>query len=284
MEEEKISFTTNFQHWDYVYDPRQKRPDEIYEKKELKSLIMQALEKLTNREKKILIMRFGLGDGNDHTLEEVGNQFKLTAERIRQIEVTALRKLKHPNSRKKLEHIVDSYILAEIEGEDNEKLIELPVDLNITLISTNVYESLIKHFSDYPEEMKTINRRKFEEIIAELFYGFGYKVELTKQTRDGGRDIIAIKDTEALVKYLIEAKRPDPKNPIGIRPVRELYGVKCHEKATKAILATTTYFTRDAVMFFDRHKWELEAKDYEGLIRWIEDYIKIKEDKNIANI
>jgi RNA polymerase primary sigma factor len=47
-------------------------------------------------------MRFGLGDGNEHTLEEVGQQFKVTRERIRQIEAKALRKLKHPSRSKKL--------------------------------------------------------------------------------------------------------------------------------------------------------------------------------------
>lgn len=275
MEEKILTFITNFKQWDRIYNPLQEAPEEIYEGKELKSVIMQALEKLTEKERKVLIMRFGLEDGNEHTLEEIGDRFKLTAERIRQIEAIALRKLKHPTSRQRLEEVVNSYQEEERENEDIEKLVDLPVDLNIALISTNVYESLIQYFSNHPKEMKTMDRRKLEEMIAELFYGFGYEVELTKQTRDGGRDIIAIKDSEVSTKYLIEAKRPDPKNIIGIGPVRELYGVKSDERATKAILATTTYFTRDAIMFFDRHKWELEPRDYEGIIKWINDYLKI---------
>ena len=88
--------------------------------------------------------------------------------------------------------------------------------------------------------------------MAELFFGFGYDVELTAKTRDGGRDIIAIKRAEANVKYLIECKRPDPGGYVGVRPVRELYGMKTHEGATKAILATTAYFSQDAMPFFRR--------------------------------
>ncbi len=68
----------------------------------LKEQIEDALKTLTEREAKVLKMRFGLGDGNEHTLEEVGQQFKVTRERIRQIEAKALRKLKHPSRSRKL--------------------------------------------------------------------------------------------------------------------------------------------------------------------------------------
>ncbi len=68
----------------------------------LREQIEEALKTLTEREAKVLKMRFGLGDGNEHTLEEVGQQFKVTRERIRQIEAKALRKLKHPSRSHKL--------------------------------------------------------------------------------------------------------------------------------------------------------------------------------------
>ncbi len=68
----------------------------------LREKIEEALKSLTEREAKILNMRFGLGDGHEHTLEEVGRQFKVTRERIRQIEAKALRKLKHPSRSKTL--------------------------------------------------------------------------------------------------------------------------------------------------------------------------------------
>ena len=65
------------------------------------------LTTLTPREEKILRMRFGIGDDSQRTLEEVGNDFSLTRERIRQIEAKALRKLRHPSRGKSLRAFVD---------------------------------------------------------------------------------------------------------------------------------------------------------------------------------
>ena len=62
----------------------------------------QNLDTLSEREKKVLILRFGLDDGRPRTLEEVGREFNVTRERIRQIEAKALRKLRHPSRSKKL--------------------------------------------------------------------------------------------------------------------------------------------------------------------------------------
>ena len=66
-----------------------------------------ALSSLTAREERVLRMRFGIGMNSDHTLEEVGQQFSVTRERIRQIEAKALRKLKHPTRARKLKTFLD---------------------------------------------------------------------------------------------------------------------------------------------------------------------------------
>ena len=171
-----------------------------------------------------------------------------------------------------------------IEVNQSDSLLQFNLDIYspnkpIIIVSNEVNEKFIDYFSKHPNELKTIDRRLFEEFVAELFFGFGYEVELTQKTRDGGRDIIAIKNTETELKYLIECKRPDPGNKIGVKPVRELLGVKQDEKATKAILATTSYFSKDALQLFERNKWELEPKDFDGLTNWINMY---KQKKNIA--
>ena len=62
---------------------------------------------LTEREKKVLCLRFGLEDGRSRTLEEVGKEFNVTRERIRQIEAKALRKLRHPSRSKRLKDFLD---------------------------------------------------------------------------------------------------------------------------------------------------------------------------------
>ena len=73
----------------------------------LKDALQDVLEALSPREKKVLIMRFGLEDGKPKTLEEVGKEFKVTRERIRQIEAKAIRKLKHPTRARKLRDFLD---------------------------------------------------------------------------------------------------------------------------------------------------------------------------------
>jgi len=87
---------------DFIEDKVLPSPPETVIHINLKEQIGDALRTLTDREAKVLKMRFGLGDGNEHTLEEVGQQFKVTRERIRQIEAKALRKLKHPSRSRKL--------------------------------------------------------------------------------------------------------------------------------------------------------------------------------------
>ncbi len=73
----------------------------------LREQLMEALETLTEREQKVLRLRFGLDDGRPRTLEEVGKEFHVTRERIRQIEAKALRKLRHPSRSKKLKDYLD---------------------------------------------------------------------------------------------------------------------------------------------------------------------------------
>jgi HJR/Mrr/RecB family endonuclease len=109
---------------------------------------------------------------------------------------------------------------------------------------------------------------QFEELIAEIWDRFGYRVELTARTRDGGRDVIAVKKAEVEAKYLIECKKYRPTNKVGVSLVRALFGVKVHDMATKAILATTSTFTRGAHEFLDQHRWELEGRDHDGIVQW----------------
>ena len=80
----------------------------IYEQlEELKEQLNEVLDTLTEREQKVLRLRFGMNDGRARTLEEVGREFDVTRERIRQIEAKALRKLRHPSRSRKLRDYLD---------------------------------------------------------------------------------------------------------------------------------------------------------------------------------
>ena len=73
----------------------------------LKEQLIGILDTLTPREEKVLRLRYGLDDGKPRTLEEVGKEFNVTRERIRQIEAKALRKLRHPSRSKRLKEYID---------------------------------------------------------------------------------------------------------------------------------------------------------------------------------
>lgn len=92
---------------DFIADTSQLSPIEQASRELLKENIDEVLSTLTDREAKVLKMRFGLEGKNPMTLEEVGREFGVTRERIRQIEAKALRKLKHPSRRKKLQDYLD---------------------------------------------------------------------------------------------------------------------------------------------------------------------------------
>lgn len=88
---------------DFVEDQKMLNPYELTNRSLLREQLDSVLNTLSSREEKVLRYRYGLDDGSPKTLEEVGKIFKVTRERIRQIEVKALRKLRHPSRRKKLE-------------------------------------------------------------------------------------------------------------------------------------------------------------------------------------
>ena len=92
---------------DFIEDTKTVAPDNAAAQAMLREQLIQALHKLTPREEKVIRLRYGLDDGKQRTLEEVGREFNVTRERIRQIEAKALRKLRNPTKSKKLRDYLD---------------------------------------------------------------------------------------------------------------------------------------------------------------------------------
>ena len=92
---------------DFIADDDIPAPQDVASQMLLKEELNEVLDTLSEREARVLRLRFGLDDGRNRTLEEVGREFKVTRERIRQIEAKALRKLRHPSRSKKLKDFLD---------------------------------------------------------------------------------------------------------------------------------------------------------------------------------
>jgi RNA polymerase primary sigma factor len=93
---------------DFIEDKNAILPIDAVIQSNLRETTTRVLASLTPREEHVLRMRFGIGMNSDHTLEEVGNKFLVTRERIRQIEAKALRKLKHPSRSRVLRSFLDN--------------------------------------------------------------------------------------------------------------------------------------------------------------------------------
>ncbi len=93
---------------DFIEDRGVVSPSDAVINLNLKEQTAAVLETLTDREEQVIRMRFGIGDGSEHTLEEVGQRFSVTRERIRQIEAKALRKLRHPSRSRKLKAFLEN--------------------------------------------------------------------------------------------------------------------------------------------------------------------------------
>lgn len=168
---------------------------------------------------------------------------------------------------------IDIVFDEEIYSFDEEINLYLPKKKEII---TNIYsgvEVLISEISKDGSILYTIEPRKFEELISHIFSTHGFIVDLTKRTRDGGRDIIALKSELGIQsKYIIECKRYAKNRPVGVSLVRNLYGVQIQEGANKSILATTSYFTKDAKEFSNSEnttKWMMDLRDYNDIIAWV---------------
>ncbi len=92
---------------DFIEDSRAASPSDVAAQSMLREQLLSALHKLTPREEKVIRLRYGLEDGKSRTLDEVGREFNVTRERIRQVEAKALRKLRNPARCKWLKDYLD---------------------------------------------------------------------------------------------------------------------------------------------------------------------------------
>lgn len=131
-----------------------------------------------------------------------------------------------------------------------------------------VSNSLLNKAKENPQIMYDFSPREFERMVCELLDKQGYKVNLTKQTRDGGKDIIVVQKS-LLGEFCIyvECKKYDVTRPISVSLVRELYGTVMVDNATAGMIITTSYFTKDAKEYTEKIKHRMTLKDFTDLVQ-----------------
>ncbi|RDC65033.1 restriction endonuclease [Adhaeribacter pallidiroseus] len=134
-------------------------------------------------------------------------------------------------------------------------------------------KSIISDIYHNNDILYKIEPRHFEEVIAELLNKRNFKVELTKQTRDGGYDILAIQEIGGYpIKFLVECKRYAAKNPVEIDIVRSFMDVIKEEQANAGIIVTTSYFTSGVHNRQNKHPYLLHLNDRVDVLDWVQQY------------
>lgn len=140
----------------------------------------------------------------------------------------------------------------------------------LSVVSEGNWEEIIAELSRNPDDIFNMSPRQFEELVAHLLSKQGFNVELTPTSRDGGKDIlIAVPQSLGDFLYLVECKRYARGRPVGVRRVRELFGVVAQEQATAGLLITTSTFTKAAIAFQQPIRRRLALEDYATLNEWL---------------
>lgn len=133
-----------------------------------------------------------------------------------------------------------------------------------------IRSELIDRLSRFPDEVYNLTSRQFEELAAELLTRQGYEVELTSETRDGGKDLYAVKkDGLGSFLFLVECKRYAADRSVGVGVVRSVHGVAQHERANGAVVLTTSFFSEPARRFAQDLRGQMSLKDFFDLQTWL---------------
>lgn len=146
------------------------------------------------------------------------------------------------------------------------QLIQIATD--IRLVNGRLLEAIRKNH----RAIHDLTSRQFEEFVAELMETRGYHVDLTKATRDGGKDLIVAnhRDIGNFIFY-VECKKYAPSNPVGVRLVRELAGTVLADRVTAGIMVTSSYFSPDAIDYSNKLQHQLGLIDFLKLKLWVDE-------------
>jgi restriction system protein len=143
----------------------------------------------------------------------------------------------------------------------------------LSLEIAGVSYELKRALGEDPTLIHQLPWQKFEEVVAELLATKGFSVTRVPIGQDRGVDIFAAdKNAMGQFLYLVQCKRFDLDNPVDLKFVDRLYGKVMAENATAGMVATTSRFTRGAVEFAERFKFQISLRDYKHIYEWLDDW------------
>ncbi len=164
------------------------------------------------------------------------------------------------------------------------KALKLPIDYllspqkdsQVILALEPINKEIIEYLARHPKEMYSLSPRKFEYLIAELLKDMGGEIKITPETRDGGRDILAAFNTPiGQILTIVECKKWSPESKVGLDIVeRFLWTIEQKDRASCGLIATTSYFSPDAVRLQTDYSWRIKLRDFDGLKQWLSQYGK----------
>lgn len=151
----------------------------------------------------------------------------------------------------------------------DERFVDVEFDNDLKDINFELKYQLSK----MPNLVYDLTSRKFEELICDIFKDMGYLTEITRVTRDGGKDIIAYMEKGDCKEItFIECKKYHQDYKVGVKVIRELYGVQSLEQVDYSIVVTTSSFTSDAKNFASMTEGKMKLYDFTELSKWFKNY------------
>jgi hypothetical protein len=156
----------------------------------------------------------------------------------------------------------DDWNIVDLEHHDNS-----PSTVPASRALDKAASLILREIRKTPSMMKQMSPASFETFVGAMLHEEGFQIEFSANGADGGIDLFALTGPEiSQTLHIIQCKRYG-RHKVGIRLVRELFGVRAATGASKAVLVTTSSFTAPACSFASEHPWELSLVDYEELLR-----------------
>lgn len=164
--------------------------------------------------------------------------------------------------------------IARVIHASSEELSEARDTSPILIPFGNVNAELIRYLANKPEDFHKLHPRKFEEVICEIFKDQGHSVELTPETRDGGRDLVVVMTTAlGPMLVVVECKRWSAKNPVGSAIVeRFLFHIRDKARANCGLIVATTRFTAGAIKAAQDYNYLLQLSDLDVVTEMAKNY------------